>query len=109
MPVIGLFFLHIILFFLKALPTSNELYLVMQIWQLQRQYFRKITHRPCNLMLLCSLSGNQTNTYFHSPALSLILLVVSYLGRETLAYLSFFPKRLNSILLMVGTKKLSEI
>lgn len=65
------------------------------------------TCRSCNLMWFCRRSGSHTNTYFYFPALGVILLIVSYLAEKLC--LSVFLRQLTSILLMVVTKKLSEI
>lgn len=64
-------------------------------------------HRPCNLMLSAVCLGA-----VQTPILTLQLLEYFFWSWATWVeklYLSFFPKHLTSILLMVVTKKLSEI
>lgn len=91
--------------FFKPLPTFQLNSLGYTNLATPRTIFPESnTHESCNLMLLCSLSGSHTNSYFYSSALCLIILVVSYLGSEaTVIYLSS-----QNILFMVSTKKLRK-
>lgn len=102
------FFTHYILLFLKTLPTSNRIHLVMQIWQLHGQYFRKITQ---------ILQLNDTVQFIWEPYKYRFLLSTSFidrfgcepLGQRSPEYISSFLKHLTSILLMLGIKKVNKI
>lgn len=110
MCVCVFFFLtyHTFLFY-KPLPTSDQNHMVRQIWQLQKQYFRKTTHTDPAIQCYCAVYLKSyrwlfslTNSFNDSFGCEL-------LGYRSPPFMSFFSKHLTSILLIVGTKKWSKI
>ena len=110
MPVMCLYFFltyHTFLFF-KPLPISNSINLVRQIWQLQRQYFRRIAHTGPTIQCYRVVSLEPQKRPFSLTSSFSDSLACELLGYRSPASMSFFPKHLTSILLIVGIKKLSK-